>query len=596
MKRLLVMCFLVGQFMLPPPGRCEWVRYDNNADIRAFFQNGDTLWIGTNGGVVLVDLLTETIARKITAGPLLPGNSVRAIEGRADSVFVGTDQGLSIFGIGRPFVRTPRDAAVFDQIRSISFGPQGKVYLGTFGLGVGILHGDTLRRLTKVDSLLDDKVYAVAPLDSGDVFYATSLGLCAYRDSLWVGFQAGAGLPRGEVKTLIHIGDQRFYTLIAGRGIYRFKDGRSVRIRLRDAFRDNEVAAITVAPDGLWAAGRYGGIARYRNGTWTQYGADDEEVARGRWRSAYAAPGGVVYFGSADGLVVIVKEGAVRKLAIPSILASGYAGPIAQGGDGRRYVVNGSYVLTSQGDSPGFTVDTEVGSIFAMAVSPAGLVWACTPWGLLRNDGGRWAEIHPEIEPQPPIFVSLTFDPAGMAWLGGHHGEVYRYDGRIWVRYASGLSAGPIQRVAVDAARNVWAVTRTEGVFRFDGREWERFDPALFDSMGVSDAVLNPIGELMLVTSNAIWRYTNSEWSTVRIPGVESVGDYRALYFDEAGRLYLGTDRGLAVVSGEGTRWYGSRDGLGGRDVTSLLVDREGALWVGFLRDGISRISLENLW
>ena len=45
----------------------------------------------------------------------------------------------------------------------------------------------------------------------------------------------------------------------------------------------------------------------------------------------------------------------------------------------------------------------------------------------------------------------------------------------------------------------------------------------------------------------------------------------------------------------DGTRWYGARDGLGGRDVTSLMVDREGTLWVGFLRDGMSRISLENL-
>ncbi len=582
--------------LAPIAGRCQWARYDNNADIRAFFQDGDTLWVGTNGGVVLVDLLTETVARKITAGALLPSNSVRAIAGRGDSIYVGTDHGLSIFDGGKTFVHTPKEAVFFEQIRSISYSPDGKVYLGTFGYGVGVIHGATLRQLTKVDSLLDDKVYAVAPLDSGDVYYATSLGLCAYLDSLWVGFQAGAGLPRGEVKTLIHIGDGRFYSLIAGRGIYRFKDGRSVRIRLRDTFPDNEVAAITVAKDGLWAGGRYGGIARYRNGTWTQYGEADEEIARARWRSAYASPEGVVYLGSADGLLAIIKDGAVRKLTIPSVLPSGYVGPMAQGADGRIFMMNGSYLISSNGTGGGFTRETNIGSIFAMAVSPAGRVWACTPWGLLRNDGAQWTEIRPEIEPQAPVFMSLAFEPSGMMWLGGHHGQLYRYDGRLWVRYAVGLAAGPIHRVAVDAMRNVWAISRSEGVFRFDGREWETFGAAQFNSLAIEDAVLDPSGTLLVITSDMIWQYGDDGWRKTQAPVDRSIGDYRSLYFDPLGRMYLGTSTGLAVTTREGTRWFGSRDGLGGRDVTSLLLDREGALWVGFLRDGMSRISVENLW
>ena len=544
-KRSFLLLFLfLATALAPVATASQWTRYDNNADIRAFFQRGDTLWIGTNGGVVLVDLMTETIARKITTGPLLPSNSIRAIEARGDSVYVGTDHGLSVFTGGGTFVRTPRDGAVFGQIRSISYDTEGRVYLGTFGNGVGIIHGNTLRRLTKIDSLLDDKVYAVSPLDSGDVYYATSLGLCAYLDSLWVGFQAGAGLPRGEVKALIHIGDGRFYTLIAGRGIYRFKDKRSVRIRLRDTFADNEVAAITVARDGLWAGGRYGGIARYRNGTWTRYGEDDPDIVRARWRSAYAAPGGVVYFGSADGLVVMIKDGAVRKLTLPSVLPAGYIGPMAQGADGVRFMANGRYLLSSAGDSPELTLDTEIGSIFALAVSPAGEVWACTPWGLLRNDNGTWSEVRPEIEPKPPIFVSIAFEPSGMMWLGGHHGEVYRFDGTLWVRYGTGLSAGPIQRIVVDASRNVWAISRSEGVFRFDGREWDTLEAEHFDSLPVLEAVLDPTGGLLLVTEAKIWRYEEAGWTAVRVPGVEDIGRYRSLYFDLEGRTYLGTSRG----------------------------------------------------
>ena len=67
------------------------------------------------------------------------------------------------------------------------------------------------------------------------------------------------------------------------------------------------------------------------------------------------------------------------------------------------------------------------------------------------------------------------------------------------------------------------------------------------------------------------------------------------LYFDAVGRMYLGTTEGVVIFDGEHVRWIKPGDGLRGRNVASILVDREERLWVGFRNDGVAMISLESL-
>jgi ligand-binding sensor domain-containing protein len=74
------------------------------------------------------------------------------------------------------------------------------------------------------------------------------------------------------------------------------------------------------------------------------------------------------------------------------------------------------------------------------------------------------------------------------------------------------------------------------------------------------------------------------------------MGDYRAVCFDSLGRIYIGTSTGLAIGSEDELRWVAPRYGLRGREIAVLLIDGYDRLWAGFRQDGISRISLQNLW
>ncbi len=597
---LLASALLLCVLLFAGPAWGQWTHFDNNADIRALYQRGDTLWVGTNGGVLLLDLLSNEILGKITAGAALPDNSVRTIRGHEGDVYVGTDNGLAINPHRDPIVMTKRDEIFYDDVRDVSFGIDGTMYVSTFGHGVGVVTDDTIFRITSEDSLLGNKVFAVVEVDTGRVYYATSLGLCAYRDSAWVGFQAGAGLPRGSIRQMIPVGEDRFYLMIEGRGVYRFNHRRSVRIRTGEPLGEGDVSVITLGPDGsLWVGGRFGGIARYRRGAWETHGDGDDDVARAKWRSAYTGPGGDVFFGSADGLVVAVSEGGLRKIFIPSMLPSGHIGPIAEGADGRRYIVNGPHLLSSTPDSDRFALEKTFGSVFAIATSLDGQVWASTPWGLMRRENGVWVEINPVVEPRSPRFVSLAVDGLGHLWAGTHTGEVYRYDGSFWVAFADPheLADGPVSRLLIDRHNTVWAVSGPGGIHRFDGAGWTTYGLAEFDSLRIRDAAIDGTGQPVVVTERAVWRFdTGGGWGRVLTEDPIDIGRYRTVCFDGQGRMYLGTTDGVALVGPEYGAFVGARDGLRGRDVTALLVDSEDNLWVGFRDNGISRISLENLW
>ena len=298
MKKSFPLAMMIVVIAFAPAGaQSGWTYFDNNADIYAFYQTGDSLWIGTNGGLIVFDLATDRIISKITAGELLADNSVRAITRHKSGVYVGTDHGFAVFNGGRASVYTPERRRFYRDIRSISVGPTGKVYLGTFGHGVGAFDRKSVEWITRADSLLSNTVFAVEPTDTNTIYFATSVGLCAFKDSVWVNYQAGAGLPRGQFTHLIPLGGEQFYVLIRGRGIYRFDGRRAIRVRMGNGFAGEDVVTIAVASDRtLWAAGRHGGIASYKNRRWRQYGLGDDEFSHARWRSAYAGPGGSVFF------------------------------------------------------------------------------------------------------------------------------------------------------------------------------------------------------------------------------------------------------------------------------------------------------------
>ncbi len=601
MKKILVCSCLCLISALPLAGRENgWVHFNNSSRIRAVYQTGDSRWIGTNGGLYIYDSLADDFIAKYLVGDQLNSSSIRTIEKRGDSLFVGTDEGLTLFYGTDAYTYRTEYNPVFNNVRSIDFSPTGHVCIGTYGRGAGMLFGDSLTVVTRRDSLLDDRVFAVLRMDDSTCFYATARGLCAFRDTLWESFRVGAGLPKGEVRDLMFTEDYAMYALVAGEGVFYFDGSRGRRISPRGLSAGRNIAAIALDERHvLWVAGSNGGIAKYEYGDWTELGASDPVVQNTHWQSVHAGSNGQVYFGSSDGFILSMGGDKVGKLSIPSTLPSNAIRASAEDSAGFRYLVAGPHFLSVSGAGGEFITEEIVGPVLSLAVAPGGELWCSTRWGLFRKTGGRFEELPVPTADRPPIFTAIRFDPYGQLWAGTDRGEIFKYDGLVWLRLGEkvDLMEGSIDRLEIDGDGTVWALAVRRGLFRFDGTSWINSLLQEFNDQALVDMAVDPSGRLVLAGRRGLWRYGRDRtWQPVSLPDLDKDLSLTRFCFDDQGRLYLGTSRGLLLVSGDSHKFFRPADGIGGTEVSSLMIDSGGLLWVGFLSEGLSLSPVDRLW
>jgi ligand-binding sensor domain-containing protein len=584
------------------------VHLGHTGGVRALLRTGETLWIGTGGGLYQYDLGSDDFTGHAIVGDRLPSSSIRALAQKDGAVYVGTDGGLAVWDGAATTVYTNRNrhrfrGLSFDRIEHIDVGPSGDIYISTFGHGVGVMREEEPYALTREDSLLDDKVYGVAEGEEGELFFATSMGLCAFRDSTWVGFQAGAGIPRGEVRAILP-GSDRIYLLVGVGGVYRFGGDRAARMSPQGVLPGDDIAALTLDDrDVLWAAGRFGGLAVYQGGRWKRFGEEDADVNAARWRCAYADGEGGVFFGSADGLVVVIRDNNLRKIHIPQELPSGSVRSIV-GVGGDVFFLCGENVVRAPGSLSDVAVEDAPEGLVSLAASDSGL-WAAGRWGIFRRTPEGYREALGVTRVAEPAFTALCFDGRGRAWAALRSGAIVRYDGEIWLRMAEPVEVfnGPIDGLAAGGG-GVWAWSR-RGVARYDGSAWSVSPPDSFGGAEVCDLAVSPQGGVVAATAERVWlfRADTSGWRAVGF-GSGSEGAYvfprrravRCLAFDADGYLYVGTEDGLAAVRDDGLHWFGADEGLGGRAVAAVYAGDGDALWVGFRTDGLTRVPVKSLW
>jgi ligand-binding sensor domain-containing protein len=578
----------------------RWIHLNNREEIRAIYRGGNSLWLGTNGGLLIYDLASDRIVEEHLIGDKLPSSSIRAIAGRGEAIYIGSDGGLTVVEDDRFLTYHSAASSSLRNIRSFDFGPDGDVCVGTYGHGAAVISQGELSMVTRADSLLDDRVYAVIQMDDTTYYYATSYGVCAFKDSLWWNFRVGAGLPKGEALDLILTADYAMYALISGGGVFYFDGSEGRRISPLDLFLDNEIAAIALEDDQtLWAAGRFGGIHKYRNGRWRSVGKADEDIAKASWISAYAHPRGGVYFGSAGGLIVTVDKGKVRKIKVPSSLPANSIHAMVEDSAGRKYVSTGRHLLSIPPEKNDIVEESLEGPVTAMTVSPQGEFYCSTRWGVFRKSDGRFEEIPLDHGGTVTVITTMAFDREGRLWLGTHTGEVLRHEGTMWLKLGERdeLTGGEVTSIVQDGIGSVWAFSPQTGAARFEGHGWTQFPLDNFGGRALSAITVAGDGQPLVAGEDSLWRYDGgSVWKPLELPELESGVRFTALCCDEEGNAYAGTTEGLVLVNGKSSRYIRPQSGLAGKNVSSLLIDRDGWLWVGFRSDGISYTPADRLW
>ena len=237
--------------------------------------------------------------------------------------------------------------------------------------------------------------------------------------------------------------------------------------------------------------------------------------------------------------------------------------------------------------------DGAPGQISALAQTTDGYIWLSAAAALYRFDGVRFERFEGasgDILPMGAVSALKALDD-GSLWIGYQFGGASVLKNGRLANYTEreGMPVGTVYGFAVDGQHAVWAAT-VKGLMRFDGASWQPVAADWRYPEGKSKAVF-------VDRDGLLWAATGETLMTLA-PGTHEFKD-------------TGQRTGWVVQMAQapdGTLWaadaFGAVDAIaspgGGPpqraasirvESGGIVFDRDGALWVGSLGDGLRRVA-----
>jgi ligand-binding sensor domain-containing protein len=391
----------------------------------------------------------------------------------------------------------------------------------------------------------------------------------------------------------------------------------------------NTVQAIAQTRDGFLWLGTAEGLARFDGERFVILGgADVPELGASDIQFLHEDREGRLWIGVYGvGLVVrdvagfhAVAPPAGADLSSVVAIAEDSSGTLWVGGDdGRLYRVEGRVVQEAQPDDP-------TASVRALAFDGRGRLWIGTSAGLAVRSGGetRWFTRRDGLASEQ--ITALAVD-GGAIWLGTTDGlqriedDVVRPPASgeavrallldpqrsLWVGYDRGLvriaggTASPllgdqvlsddaIRSLAGDRDGSLWVGTFAGGLNQLkDGTvvTYTRAHGLPRDEVGV----VAPARQAGVWFASGLGAVGHAEGDTIRgLPPLPQDVEVWALHEDAGGRLWAGTERGLARLERGRWRHYGAREGVPEAGVAAVYVDSSDRVWIGYDSLGVARL------
>lgn len=461
--------------------------------INAVLCQGDYVFLGSPGGLSFYNGSTW---RTFSSGPYPIGSVILSLAWRNDSLFIGSDGGLSVSplaGLTGPnytLWRRYPNTGMGDSAAYSLMAAEDAVMAGT-GRGLSRLQGETWAEVAN----LGLRVRGLSQL--GDTIYmATSGG--AWRWAGGAASEISTGLPSIDVRTLSITSDSAVWSGTSD-GLARW-DGTFWSPFRQSCLPSNNVTRVAAGPDGsVWMACGYfasrikpdGSIKEYNNPTSIPVASLAVDPAGRAWYGMSYWDGAgksyVVRIGPDDSLAVISSPPLPPRLGIYDI----FVDP-----QGFCYLAGHGNVATN----------------YIIEFSP--------------QDSVRWLS-DPALPVQYLKPTSVAKDGSGNLWMGTFDFRYAFYDmGRNAWRYfgqEDGLSTIQFWDIAIEPSGLMWLASR----------------------LGLNRCRFDPVGQRLEEVS--VYQTANSP-----ILGE----DVRAVAIDRSGNRWIATHRGLSMLSWDG-KWSG---------------------------------------
>jgi diguanylate cyclase (GGDEF)-like protein len=483
----------------------------------------------------------------------LPQGSIQTlVQTRSGYLWLGTMEGLARFDGIRftVFDRSTTPALPHNDIAALCEDRAGRLWIGTWG-GLAVLENGKFRPETLPEMLRDHPVNVLAEGLEGALWIGTTKGL-ARRDSggNFVVYTARDGLASEDITALL-VDREGTLWIATPKGLNRLSNG-ALGSETAPVLREGVLALFEDRDSSLWLTTSRSGLHLAPQKQFARLSRQDGLPRERLWAVHQDRDGGL-WVGTSTNGVMRRRNGGWERLSTKEGLSLN--------------IVNG------------FHEDRE------------GALWIGTDGGGLDRlrDGKLSTFGKTEGLPEEDVWTAFE-DSRGTIWLGtaGAGGLFALQGGRIRQLPApSGVTTKPI---AEDAKGRLWVGGWDQGLLRL---EKDRLVPQLESPAHITVLHADRSGGLWMGGEReglAVLREGRVQWLTSR-NGLPH-DTVRAIIEDRQGNIWVGTEKGLVVLTGarfENAKVYTTRDGLPHDTVLDLHEDAEGVLWIGTYGGGLAR-------
>ena len=586
----------------------------NKINDLAFYTN--TVWAATQGGMVAWNMQTNRSIKFTTLdGPAVnQTTAVVACPLPGLGIVFGSDQGLQIFDIqtGRwKGLNSSNSTMSFDDVAALVCSVDNGFLLVGYqqhGLDIFDARTGTWRYANQSRSVQKDAVERLAVVGNRDaIWIASSAGVTVLTEEGNKSFDSTNSPLANDAVTALAV-DADGTTWLGARGsLYKVSgDDWTVYSQLSvlaSSFPVGDINGIAVAADGaLWLGSSRGEVCHFDpveaqcQAFFASGKSASDGMASGELTALTLDPLGNVYYATDGGGISRYDGVNWRTFRLPNqVVAGNRVHDLAEANDGSIWLAtDGGIQQINPRDDTTMQLFTPENSGLAMAET-----------GLLAPD------------------------PEGGLWFGAQ--DANYFNGANWSVYnaADGLAGNLVQALAIDSQQRIWFGTPT-GLSVWNGNTF--FNLNQENGLPSADVTaLLPDGDTMWIGTNGggLFRFAKNQLQLFSADQLTLPSDViTALAQANDGALLVGTNRGVARVQGGAATliteiagfaitaigvtagdelWVGTRNnGLlyfdGDRwtqppddvippspQVTAILVDQVGSVWVGGISGGLVR-------